>query len=199
MSFINNSKVSVKEYAESRGKTVQAVYQQIKRKKNAVALEGHIFFFDVGNKNVMYLDDAAIEILDRSSGSSPLVVIETKSEEELIETKKQFESLKLEYMKLQGRCELLQEQLQDQNQKLLVIDSKNKEIDMLEGFIQEAQAEIEAQKAHNLILSNEKNEAIERALKAEKIAQSASDELLEANAVIERLKNRNFFQRLFKK
>lgn len=59
--------MNVKEYAELRGKSVQAVHQQIKRKTNAKALKRHIFTYKVNNKNVKFIDKEGIEILDDSS------------------------------------------------------------------------------------------------------------------------------------
>lgn len=189
------SEISVKDYAQSRGKTVQAVYQQMKSKHNSVALSGHIISRLVGNKHVKFLDDVAVAVLDKATNAFPLA---QNTSYDLIFDFNQFEKLKLDYMKLQGRCELLQEQLQDQQQKLLAFDTQKKEIELLEGFIQDAKSEIEVQTVHNSILSKEKAEAIERALKAEKEAQTASESLTEALKEIERLNNQSFFHRLFK-
>lgn len=189
MSSINGFEVSVKDYAEQRGKTVQAVYQQMKRKENAVALTGHVTTHKIGNKHVKFLDEEAVAILDAGTNSTPSIIIQTETEEKLAEVTQKLEALKFEYGKLQGRNELLQEQLADKDAKLLLLEGSAREIEILEGFIRDAKAEIEVQKAQNADLSAERDKAIDEKLEAEKKAQEASEEL-------EKLKNRSFWQRL---
>lgn len=203
MNNINDFEVSVKEYAEKRGKTVQAVYQQMKRKENAEALKGHVQLRWVGNKNVKYLDETAIAILDKSSSSAPTVVIQTKTEEELAEVNQKFEVLKLEYMKLQGRNELLQEQLAERDKKLLLLESekgeledKDKEIKILEGFIEDAKAEIDVQKAQNSDLRASNDKKDELLLEAEKTAQELSEKLTTLEKENEAMKKASFWQRI---
>lgn len=72
-----NRMITIKDYAARRNKSVQAVHQQLKRKNNAAALEGHIHVCKINNRNVKCLDEAAVEILDASSSSTPSVVIQT--------------------------------------------------------------------------------------------------------------------------
>ena len=181
MSNINTYEVSVKEYAENRGKTVQAVYQQMKRKENAEALKGHVKLKWVGNKNVKYLDEIAVAILDKASSSAPIVYLNYEKEEELQTVKQQLEALKQANLKLQGRNELLQEQLAEKDKKLLLLEGKDKEIEILEGFIQDAKTEIEVQKAENSDLRAENNKKDEILAQTEKTAQELSNELTEAN------------------
>lgn len=192
MSNIKGFEMSVRDYAKERGKTVQAVYQQMKRKENAVALNGHIKTRRIGNKDVKYLDEKAVAILDEGSNATPTIIVQTETEEKLAEANQKLEALKFEYMKLQGRSELLQEQLAEKDQKLLQLEEKAKETELLEGFIQDAKAEIEVQKAENAHLSAENKKKDELLLEAEKKAQELSEEL-------ERVNNRGFFKRLFNK
>lgn len=131
MSNNNGFELSVKNYAEQRGKTVQAVYQQMKRKENAKALEGHIKIYRVGNKDVKYLDETAIEILDRASSSAPLTVIEDGLKEELQEAKVEIELLKYQLAKEEGKVELLQKQLEEKNKELKESDVALKKVDTL--------------------------------------------------------------------
>lgn len=77
--------ITVKEYAEQQGKSVQAVYKQIRAKENAVLLEKHIFLQKVGNKTAKVLDDEAVEILNNASRQAPTVVLQN-GKDELIET-----------------------------------------------------------------------------------------------------------------
>lgn len=94
--------ITVKEYAEKQGKSVQAVYKQIRSKENAALLEGHIFLQKIGNKNAKVLDDEAIEILNNASRQAPTVVLQN-TKDELIEA-------------LQAE----KEQLADENRSLLI-------------------------------------------------------------------------------
>lgn len=72
-----NRMITIKDYADSRNKSVQAVHQQLKRKNNAAALKGHIHVCKINNRKVKCLDEAAVEILDASSSSTPSVVIQS--------------------------------------------------------------------------------------------------------------------------
>lgn len=53
---------TVKEYAESVGKTREAVYKQLKAKKNQERLKGHVW----QQSGTTYLDDVAVEMLNES-------------------------------------------------------------------------------------------------------------------------------------
>lgn len=52
--------ITVKEYADRRNKSVQAVYKQLRREKNKRRLEGHL----IKQNRMTYLDEEAIKILD---------------------------------------------------------------------------------------------------------------------------------------
>ena len=58
--------ITVKEYADSRNKSVQAVYKQLHREKNRTRLEGHL----LKQNRMTYLDEEAIKILDESQNVS---------------------------------------------------------------------------------------------------------------------------------
>lgn len=70
--------VTVREYALNKGVTERAVYKQMKSKKNAERLDGHIRIID----GKQWLDDTAVSILDESKQTS--VVIEKENNEKLI-------------------------------------------------------------------------------------------------------------------
>lgn len=70
--------VTVREYALNKGVTERAVYKQMKSKKNAERLDGHIRIID----GKQWLDDIAVSILDESKQTS--VVIEKENNEKLI-------------------------------------------------------------------------------------------------------------------
>ncbi|SUO38356.1 Uncharacterised protein [Faecalicoccus pleomorphus] len=62
--------ISIKQYAEERGKSIQAVHQQRKRKKYKARLEGHVIEKD----GVYYLDKEAVKILDSAHETTVQVV-----------------------------------------------------------------------------------------------------------------------------
>ena len=70
--------ITVKEYADRRNKSVQAVYKQLRREKNKRRLEGHL----IKQNRMTYLDEEAIKILDEGQNVSIILVDqETKNEE----------------------------------------------------------------------------------------------------------------------
>lgn len=179
------SGVSVKEYAAQRGKTIQAVYQQMKRKENAAALKGHVLLQRVGNKNVKYLDEEAVAILDRSSNSAPLVILEEGLKDSLALAQQETKQWEAQAFKLQGQVELLKEMLEQRDEALRLLD--------------EPQRRIEGLEAQNGILSAERDEWKGKATQFENEAQKASNELTaaltreeEKDKRIQELENRTF-------
>lgn len=166
--------ISVKDYAAQRGKTVQAVYQQMKRKENAAQLEGHIQTHRVGNKNVKYLDDTAVFILDQASGSAPLTIIEEGLKDSLALAEKEKKQWEAQAFKLQGQVELLKEMLNEKDKALRLLD--------------EPKQRIEAQEAQIRDLSAERDELGQKVAQAEKTSQKLSEEL-------ETLVNGSFWER----
>lgn len=61
--------ITVKQYAEDRGITIQAVHQSMQGKRKKNRLEGHVTVVD----GVKWLDDEAVAILDESRNKSPIV------------------------------------------------------------------------------------------------------------------------------
>lgn len=163
MSNINGLEISVKEYAAQRGKTVQAVYQQMKRKENAAALEGHVTLRTVGNKHVKYLDEVAVSVLDSASSSAPLTIIEDGLKESLVAAEQEKKQWEAQAFKLQGQVELLQGMLAEKEQRLRLLDGVQGRIDALEAQNGDLRAELDQEKV--------------KAAKAEETAQKALQEL----------------------
>lgn len=61
--------ITVKQYAENRGITIQAVHQSMQGKRKKKRLEGHVTVID----GVKWLDEEAVAILDESRNKSPIV------------------------------------------------------------------------------------------------------------------------------
>lgn len=106
--------ITVKEYAERKGKSVQAVYKQMRAKENATLLENHIFLQKVGNKTAKVLDDEAVRILDEASRKIPTVIVQDGKDDII-------ESLRMENKQLLLKVADLQDQLlhEKDNVKLL--------------------------------------------------------------------------------
>ena len=62
--------ITIKDYANKTGKSVQAVYKQMKSSKNKARLNGHI----IKENGITYLDDDAIAILNESRSSHIVIV-----------------------------------------------------------------------------------------------------------------------------
>ena len=58
---------SVKQYAEERKITIQAVHQSMKGKRKQALLEGHVHMVN----GVKWLDDEAVQILDEDRKKIP--------------------------------------------------------------------------------------------------------------------------------
>lgn len=157
--------ISVKDFAEQRGKTVQAVYQQMKRKENAVALEGHVFTHRVGNKDVKYLDDEAVSILDKSSQSAPLTILEDGLRAELDDTKQQLDMKEKQVIFQEGQLSILKEQLADAQQKLMALSEPQAQIDTLKAQNADLSAEVEVQRGKVAEIKKKASEDVQEAQK----------------------------------
>ena len=125
---MKNTLMTIKEYAESRGKSVQAVYTQIHGKEKADLLEGHIITQKAGNKNIKFLDEIAVQILDEASKQAPMVVLQNEDKERIEELTAENEALKAKLSELQEKmiAELMNHnaQIMAQNQKVMELTDK---------------------------------------------------------------------------
>lgn len=127
--------ITVKEYAEQKGKSVQSVYKQMKSKENAVALEGHIHVRRVNNRDVKLLDEDAVRVLDEASNHSIQVILETDDKRRIEELEQQIEVLKDQLLITQNQLiaeqaevKLLQaEKMQLQSDKIALLEAKQEE------------------------------------------------------------------------
>ena len=127
--------ITVKEYAEQKGKSVQSVYKQMKSKENAVALEGHIHVRRVNNRDVKLLDEEAVRVLDEASNHSIQVILETDDKRRIEEMEKQIEVLKDQLLITQNQLiaeqaevkRLQTEKMQLQADKIALLEAKQDE------------------------------------------------------------------------
>ncbi len=112
--------ISIKEYAEKRNKSIQAVHQQRKRKKYKEQLKGHVFEQD----GTFYLDDEAVKILD-TAHESTVAIVDTKTKEKLQELESEINQLKDENNVLKDMVIKIQNDLQLSTQQILELKLEN--------------------------------------------------------------------------
>lgn len=93
--------MTVKEYAEARGKSAQAVYKALQSAQNAAAVAGHTRRERRNGKITMLLDVTAMRVLDDSARVAPVVVNATDTRVQELEEENQ--NLRLQILSLQQR------------------------------------------------------------------------------------------------
>lgn len=165
--------ISIKEYARQRGKSVQAVYQQMSRKTNAEVLKGHIVTKVYMNKKTKFLDEFAVEILDHGSSQTPSVILQTDDKEKI-------EALEQENKVLLEKIALQADKLAAQSEELRNYDKL-----MLESGNKLKLAESRADEAEQRAAENEKN-----ATKQQETMVAQQNEIAELKAQLEAERNR---------
>lgn len=133
---------TVKEYAESVGKSHQAVYKQIKSKKNEIRLKNHVF----QENGTTYLDDVAIEILNESRKVTQ-VQHNQQTKADIERMAKEIDQLKNKIINLQDelkvKTEQMTEMLLENKEKTMLLEQKKDQ----EKLIKELQEELEQEKS----------------------------------------------------
>lgn len=111
--------ITVKEYADSRNITIQAVHQSMKGKRKAEKLIGHVEIRD----GVKWLDEEAVRILDESRNKTPVVIMQNEHDEIIEENEK----LRAMNAALQEKILTLQNQLIEAKDKSLLLADKELE------------------------------------------------------------------------
>lgn len=115
--------ITIKQYAEARGKSVQAVYKAMKSKKNKERLQGHIERIE----GKQWLDDIAVQILDESRADSPVIYVEDNREEQIKQYREEVEKYKSLVIELQRQLLEKQEQLSSVKDQARLLESKEQE------------------------------------------------------------------------
>lgn len=189
--------MTIKEYATSRGKTIQAVYQAMRRKVNSEALEGHTYTEQVRGKNVLCLDDEAVKILDRGAMQTATVV-EKAADERLIE---QYAAW---YEAEKKRAEALQEELNEANRQLRktlpligIADVQQKRLEASEERTKELEEALAGEKEVTEAFEKRAVAAEHRADLAEQAAGYEKQRADSAEEKIQEFNSLNFWQRIF--
>lgn len=134
--------MTIKEYAKTHGISYEAVRKQLSRYRKE--LDGHI----TTSGQTKYLDDFAVEFLDKRRKSNPVVVLRQSEREEVEILKEQIEALKNELMTTQKRVIELQSEnqlmLADKIKYDLLLESSNEKqtmIDTLRDDLKSARAD----------------------------------------------------------
>lgn len=120
--------ITIKEYAESHGKSVQAVYKQIKSKENSALLDGHIVVEKINNKNVKMLDDVAVQILDDASKQSIQVVLQNDDKETIERLEEENKKLLLKIASLQEELINTQKELSQEKDNVKLLQTEKIEL-----------------------------------------------------------------------
>ena len=153
-----NIMLTVKEFAKSEGKSVQAVYNQLKSKENQKKLEGHIFERMVSGKKVKFLDDEACKILRASSRQNETIVrIEDQTE--------QIKTLQEQNDALKDRVIALLSELSETQKKVLIAQEQSARIAPLESQISVLKQQVELEQQRTAEAEKKGQEAEERAEK----------------------------------
>ena len=161
--------ITVKQYAEDRNITIQAVHQSMKGKRKKGLLEGHVHLVD----GIKWLDDEAVAILDKDRRKPP-VIYERENANATIEQLRNDKELLLAKLaevsewKANNAMAIAEA---EQTRRALTAAERDKQL--LEGFVADAKAEI-------AVLSGEKVKAEEKARMEAEAAQAARDELTAA-------------------
>lgn len=158
-------KITVKQYAELQGVSLQAVYKQMKSKKNQELLEGHIEV--IGGRQ--YLDEEAVKILEAGRQTSPAVTVQEADVERLETLKTENEQLRNQIMLLlqesKSKSEKITELLEKQNENMKLIatgEALRIEVDRLQEEEEQLQRRIDDQEFElrhkNLLIENLREE-----------------------------------------
>jgi hypothetical protein len=119
-----DSMITIKEYAEHKNVSYEAVRQQVVRYRNE--LEGHVFI----QGRTQYMDEEAVAFLDQKRAANPVVVMEEQKNDELEALQMKVEALTNQLMANQQEMIALQKEsreLLEQNHEKQLLLTKNEQ------------------------------------------------------------------------
>ena len=169
---------TVKEYANSVGKSHQSVYKQLNSKKNKERLENHVWKQD----GTTYLDDVAVDILDQHRKENPVVIINKDTDSRLKQLEDENKNLLIKVAQQADKISQLNEDLKNKIEQMTSLMLENKE--------------------KTSLLEQKKDQAEEINQLKEQLDQEKKEQLNEIEMLkneLEKEKNKGFFARLFGK
>ena len=169
---------TVKEYANSVGKSHQSVYKQLNSKKNKERLENHVWKQD----GTTYLDDVAVDILDQHRKENPVVIINKDTDSRLKQLEDENKNLLIKVAQQADKISQLNEDLKNKIEQMTSLLLENNE--------------------KTLLLEQKKDQAEEINQLKEQLDREKKEQLNEIEKLkneLEKEKNKGFFARLFSK
>lgn len=188
--------ITVKEYAESHGVTIQSIYQQINRESNKKALEGHISQNETGTK---LLDDFAVEYLSKKSikknGTAVIVQSDSEMSKQLLVQENEIKRLNALVMSIENKYlteindlrKESNEKIEDLRQDKERLLKENKEIEVR---LTKSQADINIREQEN----NHLKEDLEKSCSEKEQLKTQIDDL---QKMLDEEKHKSFWKRLF--
>ena len=138
--------VSIRDYAKMNNVSYEAIRQQVKRYEDE--LNGHI----IKQNRTQFLDEVAVEILDRHRGESPIVIVnqDTSSKLQLLEEENknllvkvaaQADKISQLSEELKNKTEKMTSLLLEDKEKTLLLEQKKNQEEELERLKKELEAE----------------------------------------------------------
>lgn len=154
--------ITVKQYAEERGITIQAVHQSMNGKRKKDRLEGHVTVID----GIKWLDEEAVRILDEARNKAPVVYEKAEANQRIEELEA---NEKIMLAKIAAQADRIAELAEWKAEKSMVIAAA----DQTKLLLDTTKAELDQVKADNLTLDTENREIRENAQQAIQDAQEA--------------------------
>lgn len=137
--------ITVKQYAEERGISIQAVHQSMNGKRKKEALQGHVHIKD----GIKWLDEEAVVVLDKDRRKSAYLIEKAESSEEIEILKQQVEQLLIKTATQADKISELAEWKADHavaiaeaNQKQLLLEEQAEQIVHLHDSLSDAKNEL---------------------------------------------------------
>lgn len=138
--------ITIREYARKNNVSYEAIRKQIKRYENE--LKEHI----IKQHRTQFLDEVAVEILDRHRGESPIVIVnqDTSSKLQLLEEENknllvkvaaQADKISQLSEELKNKTEKMTSLLLEDKEKTLLLEQKKNQEEELERLKKELEAE----------------------------------------------------------
>ncbi len=168
--------VSFKDYAKNNGVSYEAVRQQVARYRDEIG--DHI----VKKGKTQYLDEEAVSFLDNKRKENPIILLERNKDEEIERLTEENKALLVQLTSVQNRLIESLPQIAQAEQSIRLFEAKEAMNEAQKVQIENQQEKIERLEA-------------ELAHRAEETA-SAEQARQEAEAKLERMKNRSLWARL---
>ena len=206
--------ITIKDYAKQKGVSYEAIRKQIKRYEEE--LKDHL---QKQNRFLM-LDEEAVKFLDDKRAENPVIVYEQNKDEALEELRQQNNMLLVQMNQVQAQLGKVQQQLIGEMEKTKALttekvqyleykaQSEAKEKQLKDILAEREQVKAQSAQQEALLrlkeqqigaLTNAKETAAANLKEAKEKTAQAEAKYQEAEAELNRLKNRGFWARLFNK